>query len=477
MKSSIILEYYNVLSKVVLNRFTDFVDSPYYNKHLPTKKLHYYLLKETRKEKNQKLEKKIIFQKVYHNEVFNEQKFKNVITSLLYLFEQFIAAEALKKDDFSLRALNIKESLKQNLIRNTKKYLTKAFAEKDKSLSQQTDILYHSYILNDLAYSYEEQFGKRVLSSQYLQQRINFLDEFYFAEKMLTGAAMLNRAKILNTSFEMMFFNEVKQHGLKREKFKNTSISININLYLLLETEEEFYFDFIKKEIKNLTLTKDELNLYYSFLRNYAIRKINSGNQSYLQELFHLNKEILENDLLIQNNSISEWTYKNFISLGLRLKKFDWTQSFIKKYSHYLDSKIYENAYNYNLSNLLYAQEKYDEAMHYLIYVNYTDVMYLLDGKALLLKIYFEIKEFEALDSLLHSFRLLTMRQSKIAAKQKNAYLNMIKTTSLLLALKIKKSTYTKEKQVLETDKIKEKVLGYKNIANKSWLLEKLNEV
>ncbi|MGB0886339.1 MAG: hypothetical protein ACPGR5_07920, partial [Chitinophagales bacterium] len=354
------MEYYKVLSKVKLNRFTDFVASPYYTKHKATKKLHHYLLKETRKDNKQKLEKRIVFQKIFPNESFNEQKLKNAISLLLDLFENFIAAEALKKDKNKLRQLNIKESLSSNLIRNTKKNLTKAFAEKHKEENSQTEWLYHSFLLNDLAHSYEEKFGKRELSSQYLQKRLNFLDDFYFAEKMLTGAAMLNRSKILKTTFQMNFFEEIKSFS---EKNKNNLVIINTNLYLLVETEDELYFKTLKSILKENQFNKKELNLYYSFLRNYAIRKINSGNQTYLEELFNLNIEILENDLAVQNNIISEWTYKNFISLGLRLKKFEWTQNFIEKYSSYLGPKIYENAYNYNLSNLLYAQEKYDEAL------------------------------------------------------------------------------------------------------------------
>lgn len=475
MKNSIIIENYSKLSKVYLNRFTLFVESPYFNKHNPTKKLHEYLMDLHPNFEEIHCTKEVVFKKVFEQEKFKLQKLKDVNSILLDLFEQFLASEALKKDNELFRRLEIQECFDNKLNRQTKKVLNVSFKESEKSKINQSKLYYHKYLLNDFAYSFQVTNGDRKTSAFFLQESINNLDRFYFSEKMLLGSAIINRTSIVKNEFEFLFFEEINDLIKKNTLFFEGDIIIKINqqLFLLQKALKEEYYYNLKKLISDCNLNRSELKIYYSFLSNFCIRMINSGKQNYLNEQFNLNKEIISKDLLLENNIISEWSYKNIIAISLRLKEFDWIETFIEKYTRKLKYENYLNAYNYNMANLAYFKKNYDIAQGLLLNVEYTDIFYLLNSKSLLLKIYFDTNEHEPLDYLLHSFRLLVMRQKKISTKLKNGYLNLIKITKSILKIEMKKTTLKQEDIFIKTNDIIEQTKKYDSIADKAWLLEK----
>ncbi len=478
MKNSVLISNYSKLSKVYLNRFTLFVASPYFNKQETVINLHKYLLKQYPSFNEKNCSKELVYIKVFGKEKFKLQKLKDVNASLLDLFEQFLVNEALKKDKASFRRLEIQECFDNTLDKMSKKIIKIAFKELDKLDINQSKKYHYQYILNDFAYTYQVYYGDRKNAGNFLQISISNLDKFYFTEKMLLGASIINRQKIVETDFKYFFFNEVDTLITKNKSFfkNDKAILLNQQLYLLQKEDNiEYYYSF-KNLVINYSYNRNETRIYYSFLTNFCVRMINAGKPEFLKELFILNKNIIERNLLLENNILSEWSYKNIIAIALRLKEFDWVDAFIEKYSKNLSSKNFLNAYNYNKANVAYYKKDYNMAFDFLLNVKYNDVFYLLSSKALLLKIYYESKDYDVLESLLHSFRLLVMRQ-KISTKQKDAYFNLIKTTSFLLKIRMKISVLSKNELENNLLKLSSKINKYKTLANKTWLNEIIKDI
>jgi len=477
MNKSIIIVNYSALSKIYLNRFSLFVNSPYFNKQESVKRLHDYLLEQHPIFKEEKCTKEIVFKNVFGVSKYNNQKLKDTISNLLVLFETFLVNEAIKKNKAVYRQLEIQECIDNKLNKQTLKTLNTAFKEKSNLSIEHSKLYYHNYILNDFAYTYQVYNGDRKTSAIHLQKSINSLDKFYFNEKMLVGSAIINRQKILNTNFNIHFFDLVEEIISKNNDFLKDDkiIFLNQQLYLLQKNDDENNYRKLIQLISTININKKELRIYFSFLTNFCIRMINSGKQKYLRELFDLNNKIISKNILLENDVISEWAYKNAIAIALRIKEFDWAENFIVTYSKNLNAKIYLNAYNYNLADIAYAKKSYDSALGHLLNIEYTDVFYLLSSKALLLKIYYETQEFDVLESLLHSFRLLTIRQKKISKKQKDAYLNLIKSTVYLLKIYYKKQVNDIEYKN-HLSKLNIFIVKQDSIANKTWILEKIKE-
>jgi hypothetical protein len=101
--------------------------------------------------------------------------------------------------------------------------------------------------------------------------------------------------------------------------------------------------------------------------------------------------------------------------------------------------------------------------------IKYNDIFYQLDSKTTLLKTYYELGEWMPLFSLKDSFRVMLRRKKLISAQQKENYNNLLKLTLRLFKtdVKDKVAVLAMQKEITTTV----------NVADKGWLLEKVNEL
>ena len=198
---------------------------------------------------------------------------------------------------------------------------------------------------------------------------------------------------------------------------------------------------------------------------NFCTKKINAGENKYLKHYFDLNQFGLENGSLLENGVISKFIYKNAVSAAIKLKNFTWTRQFLEDYKPLLHAKDREATYNYNLAVYYLGLNEFDKAQTLLQNVDLGDLQTNLAGRGLLLRIYYETKAFDALESLLDSFNVFIQRQKDIGYYKDN-YLNLIKIIRQTLKIDLKDVDKRKE--------LKTQVEETPNIALKEWLLEKL---
>jgi len=100
--------------------------------------------------------------------------------------------------------------------------------------------------------------------------------------------------------------------------------------------------------------------------------------------------------------------------------------------------------------------------------VKFEGLIYNLSSRVLLMRIYYELQENEPLFSLAESFRKFVKRNSILAAKRREPYLNFIKyTTKLARTPKASKS---------RLEQLEESVTEGLDSVNKPWILEKIRE-
>ena len=121
-----------------------------------------------------------------------------------------------------------------------------------------------------------------------------------------------------------------------------------------------------------------------------------------------------------------------------------------------------EMIYKYNRALYFFRSNDYKSAMQLLQTVNPKDVLFNLDARRLLARIYFELKENSALDSLIDTSKIYLHRQKDIGY-HREMYLNFFKILELLLKKDAQKSKLLRG-LIEET----------KYLAEREWLLEKL---
>jgi len=159
------------------------------------------------------------------------------------------------------------------------------------------------------------------------------------------------------------------------------------------------------------------------------------------------------------------FTYNNIANAGLGLKAFDWVEAFLTKYKDLLEPRHRESAYLFNLASLHFRKPDYGRAMELLTQAEFDDVLHNLDARRMLLRIYFDLGEVAALDSLLDSFTIFLRRRRDVGYLRQH-YLNLIRFTKKLL------QTPASERAARE--KLRSEITDCKALAEREWLLGKL---
>jgi hypothetical protein len=206
----------------------------------------------------------------------------------------------------------------------------------------------------------------------------------------------------------------------------------------------------------------DEMHGLYLLAINFCIKKINRGDRQFEREVLGIYKIGLENRLLFENNQLSPYTYKNAMMAALKVGEMGWASQLLDDYKPFLASNDREMIYKYNKALYFFRNNDYNSAMQLLQTVNLKEVLFNLDARRLLARIYFELKENTALDSLIDNSKIYLHRQKDIGY-HREMYLNFFKILENLLKIDPK-----------NRDILRGPIEATKYLAEREWLLEKL---
>ncbi len=293
----------------------------------------------------------------------------------------------------------------------------------------------------------------------------------------------LNRSNVLSYEYDVKQHNKL-QMILKEylpEYAEHPFVSLYYPTYKRLQNldDNSWYDGYLKKTKEHLhKIQFDDGKEICNYIQNYCVKRINEGEQEFLKELFELFKLMLKTNLAFEGLYLPQWTYKNIVTVGVRLKEFGWTESFIYEYYQKLPPEEFVNAYQYNLAVLYYKSGDFKRAMQLLNKVHFTDPNYYLDAKAILLKIYFEKEEYDAIYSLKDTVKIYLLRDKILNKNQKLLYKNLFTYTMKLFKLKFESAHLDREQIDAALKKLHNDLEQNHFIANKQWLMAKTgNEI
>ncbi len=168
--------------------------------------------------------------------------------------------------------------------------------------------------------------------------------------------------------------------------------------------------------------------------------------------------------MLLENGKLSRFAYKNIVYAGLRVNEFDWVEGFIFRYEPHLEEKHRAANRDYNLAKLYFTKKDYGRAMPLLAQVGESDLLLNLDSRIMLLKMYYETGEWDALDALMASFRVLLLRKKKVIGYHHVHYLNTLRYIQKLSRVNLNDKA--------NIAAFRAEVAANKAVIEKDWLLE-----
>lgn len=420
--------------------------------------------------KEQYLTKALAWASIYPKDTYNDGKMRQIIHRLLNAVEEFLVYEQLQKKK-SRHAILLLESLKErSLFKTLNQGLKNTKKSSQKEALQNWEALRLNYELEALHFKASEQTQRT--SPLNLQELSDALDIQYFADKLRKACLLYSRLVVFKMNYQPKMLAVVLEQVKELNYIKIPAIGLYYYCYLAFTDTEnpdqhfQKMMDYLKKYSTHFP--PQEIRELYLLAINYTIKKLNDNSTWYLEKAFELYKTGITEGHLLEQGIITPFTYNNVISIGIQLEHYDWVQSFIFEYKDHVAKEHRESIFQECLAKLYYAQKKYTEAQKLLNQIQVKDILRIISSKVVLLRIYYETGEFDALESLLDSLKMY-LRRKDVVGYHKENYNNIVRFMQKLIRV----NPFDK----IAKEKLHKEIEETKILTLKKWLLEQLQQL
>lgn len=437
------VEILKALSKSELKKFGDFIKSPYFNSVEVLGKIYDEVVKAYPDYDSPRLSYKKISQKIYPGKEFNEQTIRNLYSKFGNLLKKFIAVENIINDE-GLINLNMVESLStKKLYESSNKQIEKFRAEKNKSKVLGVWDFYlkfrieHNYYHNlfMLNKSGSPEFYD-AMNSKTESLITFFLKAFYMfneAQEILLqlykGYELSPLLKSFNSAFDSdKLFNSSEAEGYKYYTYLKMHF-LTAKYHNSDVTEEEYrnLLDIFRKNINSFVKT-DKLTFFTS-LEGLLLHKLIPKDKKYYNVLFETAKFYCEQNFYPDNliPPLEILQFRNYFTVALLLKEFDWAEKFAREYTNYLKPELTENELNYSMAILSFKNKKFEDSLNYFNKMVITDIMEKMNVRIYTLMNYIELKAHESAISMVQALKQFSKENKEIPHLKVDSLKNSIR--------------------------------------------------
>ncbi len=421
-----------------LRNVREMVASPYFNKQKVVVQL-YALLEKVIKKDGVVPEMEAIFKKLFPKLPYNHQKLRYIMTDLTRIIEEFFVQKELKAN----AVLQGRLLLESYAAKKHEKYFTATLEKNLKRLDQagirDRDFLYEQIKTQEISLAFEA--DRKIKTGQdWLHAILENLDTFHSATRLRFVCDLVSRSNGNLEGEDKDLVNSLRQNIGKSEAFGSPAIEIyETVLAMLTNADPELYYRKLRMQLEALGkhFQRQELKELYAFALSFSIAKLQQGQSDYLREIFTLYQEQLEGKILYEDETLPLQHFKNIATVGLRLKEFEWTRKFIAEKSEDLPEESREGALKYNNAALFFVTRDYSACRDLLRDAQFVDAFYSMDANSLLLKSYYELKQFEEVVTHSEKFLALIHRSSTLSENQSRPYANLASLTRRLAEIKL----------------------------------------
>ena len=487
MLKSKFFEILRSFSRDELKEFNDFVRSPFHNSNKNVIKLFEFVRKAYPEFSSEILTKEKLFKRLYPGKKYNDTVMRILSSDLLSLSEEFIAYKRYTGRAFDKTKFLLEELKERKLWSLFTKHEREAG-----NILKSSGISIEHYFLN----SYHRESSKidflisrdrQSESGLNLVKKSEYLICFALTNILNIVQELSEYEEVLNEKPEFMLAAEFLrsidlERVMKYMKDNGYEYYEIIEIYFLMykclfEKEASKNYARLREAIeKNLEKfsREEQFNLflilescYLTLMRYGQIRKYDELLEVYELMLKHEIFSVSTRDYMQAN------LFRNIFYTAVVVGKYSWAEKFISDFSGYLLPEQKEDMINYSSAILKFERKKYEEALGYIAKVNYGFFVFKFEARVLMMKIYYEMKLFEALGSLIDAFSHFLAKNKIVSEIYKEQFMNFLKFLKIL----IKYSQSHREGISTDIHELKKYVENTHLSINKRWILEKVEEI
>jgi hypothetical protein len=395
----------------------------------------------------------------------DNKQLRHIMSFLLAAVRDYLAWLEWQSDEADVQRYLLR-GLRQ---RNLDQLFEKAWEQGNEQVEAQTtrDAQYHfsKYLLHQEHIEYT---ARRERSAKLnLQPLPDELTTFYLSEMLRYACLAHIHQAVAGQVYRLDLLQIILKTAGRQETLQTPAVAVYYHAYRMLENPaDDEPFERLKLALREheQRFSPEEMRGLYLMAINGCIRRLNAGRKIYVREAFDLYKIALERGFLMENGTLSGFTYKNILRVAVGLGEHSWAENFLEQHRDALHPRERDNLYRYNLAYLRFRQRDFARALPLLQQVDLDDSLNNLDARRMLLQTYFELAEWDALESLLQSFGAYLRRQKNLGYHR---------TTNENLIAYAKKLMEADHKDRLAMRKLYDEIESRSDVAEKDWLLER----
>lgn len=465
MQDSLLIKVIQQLSKRDVREIRKLIQSPYFNQRTDLLPLFNYLV-DTKAAPPEYHSPQQLFEIAYPQETFHLPRLRHLMTYLLNAIKSYFAIEEARSEQVDWQLSLVRALRKRKLNKLYQQEFSKLQQLQERQQLRNTQYHFRNYLLHKENYEYT--FRSSRSRDIPLQQLTDELSTFYVADILHQSCSILTHKTVWKKDYDIQMLEAVLQKVDQGYYLDSPSVAIYYHSYRALsDLDTVHHFEQLKILITEhwQQFPPGETRDIYQLAINYCIRQLNRGEQQFIREAFELYRSGLEKKVLLEDGLLAGLNYKNILRLGIALKEYEWAEQFLERYKPLLPKAERENTYRYNMAYYHFQKREYEQTMQLLQEVEFRDVFNNLDARRMLLRIYFELGEYNALESLLDSFKTYISRLKGIGYHKEN-YLNLIRFVRRMLRGNLRQPAFREQ--------LKVEVQQTQALAERDWLLDQL---
>lgn len=460
MKNAKLIDLLKSFTKEEFKDLSAFIEYTKVKDNTQTLKLFLYLYKYYPTYEEKFIEKERVYRKLYADKKYDENKLAKIMTDLTKIIEEFIITRQSKSNELANKIQLLKFYNKNDL----QKYYIQ--------LEKEIKVLLNEHPLCVMKTMYEYEYKiislvhsiKKDIRNPDYQSLYNCVHEFYEIQKL----------RWYNLNYTSMMPELVVMD--KNELLNNNLYKLHYLIYKLFNEKNEDYFTEILSILSSddINIEKIEKNEIYWVLVSYALENVNQGFINHYDNLFNIYDIIDKNNsFLNMSNHIDVASYKNYITVSLKLKKIENALYFLEKYKDNIPLEIKNEIYNFNKALILFEKKEYSTVIDLLMFCKFSDVFYKLNQRRLIIKTYYELLKTDNTYYSIIEDAIVAFKKYLLSIKDvPESYIVLNKNFLKFLDKLLSRSKLSKIEITKQLIKLKETT----HVTERNWLEEKMNE-
>ncbi len=483
MYDSKLLKIVRLFSAKTLRELDKFIHSPFFNTNQQKSDFWDYLYALYPFSNTTKLKAEVVFKHFFPNEkTFDKQKIVRLNNELFNLVQKFIAYQKFDNNKLNqeIALLDFYIQHQHSLIEGQAKDIEEYI---DKMEVKDLDFYNARFKLGFTILEHNDLIKNRKPNS------INTLQEdmevIYLVHKIRFWCEQWSRKTILGLDVALPSVENLVKDVEKNQYIDQNNLLKLWYYCLLLIQNPVIFYPILKAFVEENSAFFDKKNLRQIYTLLFYYCKEVTKAEDYFQEAFNLVYVPLTLEVWHENGKIQAQVFTNLVALAIRLKKFDWLDTFFETHKNKILTDTNGAIYKINKARVYFEEGKFKEVIALFhrndeIELAEVDIFVKLNIRRLILKSYYETNQ--DIRAYIGTYRtFLSNRKKEIPEERQNIEKQFILFTKKLFELKeaikpaLRGSVKLELKRKLE--KIQEELAQHsvKTIGEYNWLLSKKN--